>query len=174
MERSTPGRRLDFPDSWEAGYIAAADFNGDGIPDLVMPNQEVNGTAAILLTQPAQTVTAALQRLSVPGNGTHQVKATYSGDSVYKASQSAATPLVALLNPTMTVVPSATSISTADGVSLSVTVTGGKGNPTPAGFVYLGELQLSLRGPATRKRKRNHPYSCRRTPGRHGHAGRAV
>jgi hypothetical protein len=130
-----------------SGYLSVADFNGDGITDLANPDGDQGGTVSILLTQPAQTVTVALQNYSVPGNGTHQVKATYSGDSVYKPSESATTPLVALLTPTVTVVPSATSISTADGVSLSVTVTGGKGNPTPAGFVYLANFNFPSEGP---------------------------
>jgi hypothetical protein len=71
------------------GYIAAADFNGDGVPDLAEPNQDPDGTAAILLTQPTLTVTATIRGIA-PAEPA-QVDASYPGDSHYSASVSGTT-----------------------------------------------------------------------------------
>jgi len=76
-----------------SGYLAAADFDGDGVPDLAIPNQEVSGTVAIVLTQNTQTLTATLNNVGSLGPGTHQVVARYPGDQNYLSSTSAPTGL---------------------------------------------------------------------------------
>jgi hypothetical protein len=83
-----------------SGYMASADFNGDGLPDLALPNQDVNGTVAILLTQLTETATATATDISPIGTGTHQVEASYSGNSIYSASVSSTTGLTAIPTPT--------------------------------------------------------------------------
>lgn len=121
-----------------SGHVASADFNGDGIPDLVTPNGDPNGTAVVLLAQPAQTVTASVSPFALNGIGTHQVSAHYSGDSAYSPSASSTSGLVALLTPTMTVMPSAANIPNAQqALAVTIKVNGGKGNPTPTGYVSL-------------------------------------
>jgi hypothetical protein len=70
--------------------IAAADFNGDGTPDLAV------GTASgvsVLLTQPSQTATATASGVSPAGPAPHMVDASYPGDSNYASSTSTTTSL---------------------------------------------------------------------------------
>jgi hypothetical protein len=123
--------------SMGSGYLAAADFNGDGIPDLAEPNQDLSGPVALLLAQPNQTATATVTGISLPGTGTRQVNASYPGDSVYTSSASASTELTAVkATPTVTVTPSSYSITTAQALSVTVVVRDG-GNLTPTGFVTL-------------------------------------
>jgi sugar lactone lactonase YvrE len=74
--------------------ILAADFNGDGVTDLAMLTR-VSDTASILLTEPAETATATVNGIAPVGAGTHNVDASYAGDSNYAASVSATTPLTA-------------------------------------------------------------------------------
>jgi hypothetical protein len=77
--------------------MVTADFNGDGFPDLAA----LGGTgtsdsqAATLLYQIMQTVSATLTGVSPSGTGTHQVEASYAGDSSYGTSVSATVPLLA-------------------------------------------------------------------------------
>jgi FG-GAP-like repeat/Bacterial Ig-like domain (group 3) len=63
-----------------------ADFNGDGVPDIAVDyaNAELG---AVFLNQPETTMSLPV---SLPGGGKHSIEASYSGDTVYKASSSAA------------------------------------------------------------------------------------
>jgi hypothetical protein len=85
--------------------IAAADFNGDGVPDLAMLTTNVN-TASILLTEPTETATATVNGIAPVGAGTHNVDASYAGDSHYGAVTSSTIPLTAGLAP-LVVTPAA-------------------------------------------------------------------
>jgi hypothetical protein len=85
--------------------IAAADFNGDGVPDLAMLTEGVN-TASILLTVPTETATATVNGIAPVGPGTHSVDASYVGDSHYSAITSSTIPLTAGLVP-LVVTPAA-------------------------------------------------------------------
>ncbi|MGA8214222.1 MAG: FG-GAP-like repeat-containing protein [Candidatus Sulfotelmatobacter sp.] len=85
--------------------IAAADFNGDGVPDLAMLTKGVN-IASILLTVPTETATATVNGIAPVGAGTHNVDASYPGDSHYSAVTSSTIPLTAGLVP-LVVTPAA-------------------------------------------------------------------
>ena len=68
-------------------HIAAADFNGDGMTDIVVGNVG-SSFETLLLAQQTSTATATAAGISPMGTGTHQVQASYPGDSNYAASQS--------------------------------------------------------------------------------------
>jgi len=58
--------------------VVSGDFNGDGEPDLAIPESGTSSTTtAILLNQNTQTATAVLQNVVLPGAGTHVVQAGY-------------------------------------------------------------------------------------------------
>ncbi len=117
--------------------IAAGDFNGDGIPDLAVTNYS-SGTVSVLLTQLIVTATATASGISPAAIGTHLAEASYPGDDIYSASTSGTTALdVQPATPTVTVTPNAASITTAQVLPVTMTVSGGTGNPTPTGSVTL-------------------------------------
>lgn len=121
-----------------SGYLAVADFNGDGLPDIALPNQEVSGTVAILLTQNTQTVTAALDNLAVNGPGLHNVEASYPGDNNYLGSTSATTALQAKVADPVMSVPGGTYTS-----PQTLTIT----DATPGATIYYSEFgQISTNG----------------------------
>jgi hypothetical protein len=70
--------------------IAAGDFNGDGLTDLVATNFSDN-TVSVLLNQ--QTESATATGVTVFGTGTQSVLASYPGDAARSASLSATVPL---------------------------------------------------------------------------------
>ncbi|WP_109488638.1 FG-GAP-like repeat-containing protein [Occallatibacter savannae] len=89
---------------FSSGYVAVADYNGDGIPDLALPNQDVSGTIAILLTQNTRTVNTELANPTLTGPAPHNVKASYPGDNNYLASESTTTTLdVQVATPVLSV-----------------------------------------------------------------------
>ncbi|WP_263355404.1 FG-GAP-like repeat-containing protein [Acidicapsa acidisoli] len=117
--------------------LVVGDFNGDGIPDLATANYYGN-SATILAAQLTHTVTAVATGISPLGSGTHNVEASYPGDSDYKSSLSTTVPLTAdYVTPTIVMTPSPSNITTATAFTVAVTVNGGNGNPTPTGSVTL-------------------------------------
>jgi hypothetical protein len=134
--------------------IAAADFNGDGVPDLAMLTYAVN-TASILLTVPTETATATVNGIAPVGAGTHNVNATYSGDSTYRSGVSDTIVLTAGLAPIM-FTPTPGTYSTAQTITLSESIPGStiyysaSGIVTTNGFVpYTLPIPLTESGVAT-------------------------
>jgi len=128
---NSPVRVGDFPES-----IAVADFNGNGISDLAVTNWD--NTANMLLSQLTQTATATATGISPLGTGTHQVEASYPGNSNYAPSISSTTGLTAQQGkPTVNATPASASITTAQSLTVTVAVSDGIGNPTPTGSVTL-------------------------------------
>ncbi|MFP5226749.1 MAG: FG-GAP-like repeat-containing protein [Acidobacteriota bacterium] len=121
-----------------ANYPAAVtvgDFDGNGTADLAVLN---SSAVAIFTSQLAQTITANATGVSPAGTGTHNVEASYPGDSGYTSSTSSTTGLTAqLVTPAVTVTPSASSITTAQALTVSVTVAGSSADPTATGSVAL-------------------------------------
>ena len=69
-----------------------ADFNGDGTPDLAIPNIADFDTT-ILLNHLTQTETASVANITIAGSGTHYVDAVYPGSTYFAPSTSATVPL---------------------------------------------------------------------------------
>jgi len=130
--------------------LSVGDFNGDGVSDLAEPfySGEVNipSNDVIVLLAEQQTATATESSIVLPvSTGTHQVVASYSGDSDNKASISGATGLTAAQGPPANPVPILISMSpafaSAGGSAFTLTLTG-------TGFVsgsrvYWGTTALS-------------------------------
>jgi sugar lactone lactonase YvrE len=134
--------------------ILAADFNGDGIPDLAMLTSNV-GTASILLAEPTQTATATVNGLAPVGAGTHNVEASYPGDSNYPSSVSATASLTAGVATPVFSVGSGT-YSSAQTVTITETTPGAtiyymaSGFTQTSGFVqYTAPIPVSGSGSET-------------------------
>jgi sugar lactone lactonase YvrE len=134
------------------GTMVAADFNGDGVPDLAILNAE---TATILLTEQTETATATVTGLAPVGAGTHNVDASYPGDSSYPSSVSSTVALTAGLAP-LVISPVAGTYSTVQTVKITESVPGatiyysGYGIINTNGFVpYTGPIQLTEGGVET-------------------------
>ncbi len=84
-----------------ANSIVTTDVNGDGLADFLVANG-TSGNVTVLLSQIATTQTATLANVAVPGAGTHNVDANYSGDSTYTSSTSAVVALTGSTVPTTT------------------------------------------------------------------------
>ena len=140
--------------------LAVGDFNGDGYSDLTSvflctygslacPDPGENaGAVQVYLTENQISTTASIGGVAFPAaTGTHNVVASYSGDSNYNPSTSGATTLTAAKGtPTVTVTSSANPAPYGTLVTLTVTVTGS--GPTPTGGVtfYDGGELLGTRG----------------------------
>jgi len=95
VTKATPGVNASFDAPHQ---LAAADFNGDAVPDLALLTYAVN-TASILLTVPTETATATANGIAPVEAGTHNVDASYAGDSHYGAVTSGTIPLTGGLAP---------------------------------------------------------------------------
>ncbi len=102
--------------------LVAADFNGDGVPDLAMLTKNA-ATASILLTEPTQTATATVTGIAPLGAGTHNVEASYPGDSNYPSSVSGTVALTAGLAP-LVISPAAGTYTTQQTVAISESIPG--------------------------------------------------
>jgi len=111
----------------EPVWVALGDFDQDGSLDLVAANARDN-TLGVVLGSDSTVATATLANVSVPGSGTHEVLASYAGDTNFSASQSAVIPLTATGGATQastpTFLPAAGTYSTAQSVKISDTTSG--------------------------------------------------
>jgi Bacterial Ig-like domain (group 3)/MBG domain (YGX type)/FG-GAP-like repeat/FG-GAP repeat len=98
--------------------VTVGNFNGDGAADLVVPN---SNDVSILLDQVTQTATTVLSGVSIPGSGTHNVNATYTGDTNFIASTSQTIPLTATQVPTVTTLVLSTADTIASGTPVILT-----------------------------------------------------
>jgi sugar lactone lactonase YvrE len=134
--------------------IVLADFNSDGVPDLAMLTKNAT-TVSILLTEPTETASASVQNIAPVGVGTHNVEASYAGDSHYPSSVSATTALTAGLVP-LVISPAAGTYTTVQTIKLSESIPGATiyysawGAVNTTGFVqYTGPIQLTEGGVET-------------------------
>jgi hypothetical protein len=149
--KTTPGVT---PSTFGIHQIAAADFNGDGVPDLAMLTYSVN-TASILLTVPTETATATVNGIAPVGAGTHNVDASYAGDSHYSAVTSSPAALTAGLAP-LVVTPAAGTYTSAQTLTITEAIPGSTiyyeltGAVSTNGYVqYTGPVALPYGGVET-------------------------
>ena len=115
--------------------IVAADFNGDGVPDVATADSGGgggnSGDLSVLLAA-TQSATAALNNFAVPpATGSHQVVAQYPGDTNYNTSTSAAVSLSSLTaTPTVSLTASPNPATYGSVITLSATVAGVGSTPT--------------------------------------------
>lgn len=109
--------------------VLAADFNGDGRPDVIAGTGQ---GVSVLLTEPTQTATATAIGVNPPGPAPHNVDASYPGDSNYKTSTSATLSLdVHVATPVFT--PASGTYTS----SQTMTIT----NSTPGAKIYYATSQ---------------------------------
>jgi hypothetical protein len=134
---------VEYADGGDNGYLATADFNGDGVTDLALPSA---GIVNVLLAQPTESITATLPSVLLTKPGSYQMQAKYSGDALYQSSSSAVDNVIFRLTPTVTALPSATSVTSPDPLTVAVVVGGVKGYPVPTGVVNLTNATLYSSG----------------------------
>jgi hypothetical protein len=101
-------------------YAAVGDFNGSGVSELAVANQPSNAVAVFLS---GASATATASAISLVGSGTHQVEASYPGDSTHGSSISATTPLtVPKAYTSLILTASATSAQYGQPVTLTATL----------------------------------------------------
>jgi sugar lactone lactonase YvrE len=139
------------PESTNDVPLMTADFNGDGVPDLALFGSLTN-VMAIFLTEPAEVATATVSGIAPVGAGTHNVEASYAGDSNYPASVSGTVPLTAGLAP-LVIKPASGIYNTAQTVTITESIPGStiyyqaSGILNTNGYVqYTGPIQLNEGG----------------------------
>lgn len=98
-----------------SGCVVAADFNGDGLDDIATTYESGSTPTAMvsaLLSQAVGSATATATGISPIGVGTHQVDASFPGDTIYNGSLSTTIGLIAtgfaITGTTVSVAPGAT------------------------------------------------------------------
>lgn len=139
------------------GYVTGlvtGDFNLDGATDLAFVSR-LGSIASILLTEPTETVNATLTGVAPVGAGTHNVDASYPGDSNYPSAVSATVPLTAGLKP-VTITPAGGVFSSVQTVTLAEGIPGATiyyqayGVFNTSGFIkYTGPIALNIGGQET-------------------------
>ena len=134
------------------GYAVAADFNGDGIPELAM---QAGANLVILQPAPTETATATATGIAPISAGTHNVKASYSGDSNYPSSSSStvaltATLAVPVITPANGVYTTAQTVTITDSTPGATIYYAAEGIVNTSGYVvYTGPITLSMSGEET-------------------------
>jgi hypothetical protein len=136
-----------YPVGQGASGLVSGDFNGDGLQDLASANY-TDGSVSALLAGFTETATAT--GVSVLGRGTHNVLASYSGDTNQAGSQSSTVPLIGVQTSTSTTLGASPNPATVgQAVTLTATITPPPtGNPTGSVSFYDG---ATLLGTATVK-----------------------
>ena len=130
-----------------SGILVAADFNGDGWPD-VLTEDGNSRTVIDSLTQPTETAIASAN-VSVPLAGTHLADASYSGNSNYSASVSSAISLWGAQPATGTTLTltsggdAVTIVAPGTAITLTATVIAGA-SPLTAGQVNFCDASASF------------------------------
>jgi len=89
--------------------LAIADFNGDGVPDIVQADSD-NQFVTVYLTGRSVASGAAFNNVSPPGTGNHSIEAIYSGDASFATSTSSTVPIAAAkIVPTLALTSSTSS-----------------------------------------------------------------
>jgi uncharacterized repeat protein (TIGR01451 family) len=115
---ATPGVNSS---TFDIHQMAAADFNGDGVPDLALLTYRVNA-ASILLTVPTETATATVNGIAPVGAGTHNVDASYTGDSHYGAVTTSTISLIAGQSASVAVSQTGSSANAVAGTDFTYTI----------------------------------------------------
>jgi hypothetical protein len=110
-------------------WVALGDFDQDGSLDLVTANEHDN-TLSVVLGSDSTVATATLANVSVPGTGTHEVFASYAGDTNFTASQSATIPLTATGGTTQAATPTFSPAAGTYGTTQSVKISDTSGGAT--------------------------------------------
>jgi len=121
--------------------LASGDFNGDGLPDLAAANY-TDGTVNVLLSEFTESATAT--GVSVLGRGTHNVLASYPGDTSRAGSQSSSVPLTGVQTATSTTLrgsPNPASVGQVVTLTAAITSTP-SGSPTGSMSFYNGTTLL--------------------------------
>ncbi len=122
--------------------LAVADFNGDGTQDLASASFD-DDTVTVLLNGITETATATLSNVSLSGTGTHQVDASYPGDTNFSGSTSGTVSLLAAqLATTLTL----TSSQNPSGLGSSVTLTATLSPYSQGSFTTNGETVTFYNG----------------------------
>lgn len=108
-----------YPVGKQPEFLVAADLNRDGRSDLVVGNVG-ESDATVMVAKGAAVSTATLSNLSVAGAGTHQIQASYAGDTNYG---SRLTNLVALSAQALATTLKITAVPQQAGFGQSVTLT---------------------------------------------------
>jgi hypothetical protein len=115
--------------------LAVADFNGDSVSDFAVASSYVS-TVSTMNLQLSQIAKATANGVSPAGSGSHLVDASYAGDSGYAGSTSSTVQLTAqAAAPTVSLGLSASNITIAQTLTVTVGVAGPSGYPVPTGSV---------------------------------------
>lgn len=103
--------------------IVSGNFNKTGPPGLAMLNN-YQATLSILQAKQTETATATVNGIAPIGAGTHNVEASYAGDSHYAKSVSTTVPLTAGMAPPV-ITPASGTYTTAQKVTITEAIPGG-------------------------------------------------
>ena len=102
---------------------AVGDFNKDGIPDILMSSSDLNTAYGVSVGQ-GLTQTATLTQVHPIGTGSHNVTATYAGDSNTASSTSSPVSLTATpASTTLALTAAPTTVAIGSQVALTATLT---------------------------------------------------
>jgi len=124
-----------------------ADMNGDGRPDILMIDDNINFALTVdLNTGGTMSATAVLSNVAPAGAGTHNVAASYPGDANYSSSLSGTTQLNGTSSTLTSLAITALPANGAPGTAYAFTVTAYNGGTTIA-TGYKGTITLVSNDP---------------------------